>query len=236
MDRQEYTEKVLAALPGLTSREKQAVQAEIDGHIEDHMEGLLELGYDEKLAEERTMAAMGDPEEVGRELNKQYPLGWLILQDVAAVFIAGLLILVLIYGGIYPGHFVESIYGRTAPSRADRIESAAWMEPADIRMNAGNDVIRIYEIGIHEGSAELYLCVYDRLPGGIPFRRINEGLYIKNQRGERIPISFLRYNTDAVNYYGASIPIKAGDTSITLCYDQYGMQACQSIPLPEVTP
>ena len=39
------------------------------------MEGLLELGYSPELAEERTLDAMGDPKEVGRELNRQYPLG-----------------------------------------------------------------------------------------------------------------------------------------------------------------
>ena len=61
MDRQDYTAAVLSALRRVTSRERAAIRAELDGHIEDHMEGLLELGYDEALAEERTLAAMGDP-------------------------------------------------------------------------------------------------------------------------------------------------------------------------------
>lgn len=75
----EYRDRVLAGLRRLTPEEREAVRRELDGHIEDHMEALRELGYDEALAQERTMAAMGDPEEVGRELEKQYPLRWLIL-------------------------------------------------------------------------------------------------------------------------------------------------------------
>ena len=66
MNREEYTRRVLSALGRLTPKEISAVRAEIDGHIEDHMAYLLDLGYDEQLAEARTMAAMGDPEEVGR--------------------------------------------------------------------------------------------------------------------------------------------------------------------------
>ena len=67
-------EQVLANLRRVTPDERAAIRGEIDGHIEDHICDLIELGYDEKLAEERAMAAMGDPEEVGRELDKQYPL------------------------------------------------------------------------------------------------------------------------------------------------------------------
>lgn len=75
MDRKTYIDTVLSALRHVTSDERLAIRAEIDGHIEDHMEGLLELGYSPELAEERTLDAMGDPKEVGRELNKQYT-GW----------------------------------------------------------------------------------------------------------------------------------------------------------------
>lgn len=78
MDRKTYIDTVLSTLRRVTGRERSAIREEIDGHIEDHMEGLIELGYDPALAEERTLAAMGDPKEVGRELNKQYPLRWLV--------------------------------------------------------------------------------------------------------------------------------------------------------------
>ena len=65
MDRKTYIDTVLSTLRRVTGDEKLAIRAELDGHIEDHMEGLLELGYDPALAEERTLAAMGDPGEPG---------------------------------------------------------------------------------------------------------------------------------------------------------------------------
>ena len=78
MDRRDYTDRVLSSLRRVTEKEREAIRSELDGHIEDHMEALRELGYDEELAEERAIAAMGEPDEVGRELNKQYPFRWLV--------------------------------------------------------------------------------------------------------------------------------------------------------------
>lgn len=45
----EYQDRVLAGLRRLTPEEREAVRRELDGHIEDHMEALRELGYDEAL-------------------------------------------------------------------------------------------------------------------------------------------------------------------------------------------
>ena len=70
MTRQEYTDRVLANLRRVTPEERAAIREELDAHMEDHICDLLDLGYDEALAEERTMQRMDDPEEVGRELDK----------------------------------------------------------------------------------------------------------------------------------------------------------------------
>lgn len=53
MDRRDYTDRVLSSLRRVTEKEREAIRSELDGHIEDHMEALRELGYDEELAEER---------------------------------------------------------------------------------------------------------------------------------------------------------------------------------------
>lgn len=96
MTRKEYTESVLSALRHVTQREREAIRAEIDGHIEDHMADLLELDYPPELAEERTLSAMGDPKEVGRELNRQYPLRWLVIGRMA---MAAVLVFALVAAG-----------------------------------------------------------------------------------------------------------------------------------------
>ena len=43
MNRKEYTDAVLTALRHVTDRERLAIQAELDAHIEDHMAALQEL-------------------------------------------------------------------------------------------------------------------------------------------------------------------------------------------------
>ena len=94
MTRGEYIREVSASLKRLTKREREAIRAELDGHMEDHMESLRELGYEEEEAEERTLAAMGDPAEVGRELNRQYPFRWLVVK-CGAILMALLLVLAM---------------------------------------------------------------------------------------------------------------------------------------------
>ncbi len=85
MDRSAYCAQVLSHLRRLSRREREAVRAELEEHMEDRVRALLDLGYDEKLAEERTVAAMGDPAEVGREMERQYPRGWMLLGRGAMV-------------------------------------------------------------------------------------------------------------------------------------------------------
>lgn len=95
MTRWEYTDRVLSGLRRLTGPEREAVRAELDAHIEDHICDLLDLGYDEELAEERTMQRMGDPAEVSRELNKQYPLRWVLLKWATMAVTAALALMLL---------------------------------------------------------------------------------------------------------------------------------------------
>ena len=123
MDRKTYIDTVLSTLRRVTGDEKLAIRAEIDGHIEDHMEGLIELGYDPALAEERALAAMGDPKEVGRELNRQYTgWGWVLLSR-AAVLLTAVLSFQALLGHQYPG---ESL-GQCRPEQrlwAEEVSSA----------------------------------------------------------------------------------------------------------------
>ena len=58
-----------------------AIQRELTAHYQDHVRDLERVGYDWKLAEQRALAAMGDPEEIGRALDRVHKpwLGWLWL-------------------------------------------------------------------------------------------------------------------------------------------------------------
>ena len=69
MTRREYTDTVLSALRRVTEDERRAIRAEIDAHMEDHICALLDLGYDEPLAEERTVALM----DIMQVMNSGFP-------------------------------------------------------------------------------------------------------------------------------------------------------------------
>ena len=115
MDRSEYIRQVLACLGRLTRREREAVRSEIDAHMEDHICGLLDLGYPPALAEERTLAFMGDPAEVGRELNKQYPTGWLVVKRAAAALTLALALGMLAPAWRLAGQAADNLWNRFYP-------------------------------------------------------------------------------------------------------------------------
>ena len=242
MNREEYTQRVLDALGRLTPKEISAVRTEIEGHIEDHMESLLELGYDETLAEERTMAAMGDPEEVGRELNKQYPIRWQILKDIATAFTGILLVLALFLGSSY-SDFWQSLVVRFDPVQGSGDEPMGWTATPNVHLTAGNDVVRAYQVSVWQSPsgpvATVYLCAYDHIPGGVVSTTLEKTgvLTLKNPRGEEAEVAAIKTNgCYSAKYYRAYVPLEDGDTHMTLHYTQYGQTSSCEIPLPEVTP
>ena len=137
MTRIEYVERVLSVMRHVTPSEREAIRAEIDAHIEDHICDLLELDYDEALAEERTMARMGDPEEVGRELDKQYTNAfWLWLEGIAKILLVPMILVSLLGIGIL-FHAVDHLEARFAPAQGSTEDFTAEAMPR-------RDIVRIF--------------------------------------------------------------------------------------------
>ena len=142
MDRQTYVEQVLANLRRVTPGERAAIRDEIDGHIEDHICDLLDLGYSPELAEERAMSFMGDPVEVGKELDKQYPLRWLVLGRVALVLTAMMCVMAVFGFGIL-SHLWWSLEARIVTDAVASDFPEENRQEVDIRVPVGNDILRI---------------------------------------------------------------------------------------------
>lgn len=243
MERAAYLEQALAHLHRVTNREKEAIRQELEGHIEDHMEGLLALGWDEQLAEERTLAAMGDPVEMAQELDRQYPVFWLLLGRAALVLTAVMCILALTFW-VSLSTTWDSVIARVDPPAGDMVEELQKdAVPVDIRIPVGNDILRIYAIGIYDlrstSVAALSICAYDRLPGGTVSQRLLYDVKLENQRGDmknNDPSNVFPYSLGA-GYTRFCVPVAPGDTYVTLVYDVYDYQVYEKIPLPkEVTP
>lgn len=260
MNRTEYTERVLAVLRRADQGERAAIRAELDAHMEDHMACLLELGYSEELAEERTMSAMGDPEEVGRELDQQYGSRfWTVLEGIAVFTLIAVIFQAITGIGIL-FHARDYLQVRFLPEkRLEReIENDSYAMTAsqsvDIRVPVGNDILRVYHVSMGDRvdfspeargeetilAAKVSLCSYDRIPFGTVSNVIWKGITLRNQRGEELDQwtagfggSSGSYGADYISRYTA---VEPEDTYVVLEYDQYGTFFSVEIPLPEVTP
>lgn len=96
-----------------------SIRAELEAHIEDRCMALEELNYPPELAAERTLAAMGDPVEVGKALDKAHSpwLGWLWVASIVAVVFAWM----WLYYDMYPrwGHYLERVQETVRPELYD---------------------------------------------------------------------------------------------------------------------
>ena len=251
MTRSEYVERVLSVMKHVTSKEREAIRAEIDAHIEDHIYALRDLDYDEALAEERTMARMGDPEEVGRELDKQYTNGfWIWMESIAKILLVPMILVALLGIGIL-FHAVDAMEARFAPTqRSTEDFTAEAMEETDYRMTIGNDILKVYQVSVgnkvfayyshdriaEQGlAAEVQVCAYDRIPFGIVSGDLIVNLKVEDQRGTEIDDWGRSAGSWGAVYEQFYIPIEPGDTYVTLSYDRFGESVTLKVPLPEVT-
>lgn len=250
MTRSEYVERVLSVMRHVTKSEREAIRAEIDAHIEDHICDLLELDYDEALAEERTMALMGDPEEVGRELDKQYTNGfWIWLESIAKILLVPMILVALLGIGIL-FHAVDYLEARFAPEGYRSDFPAEITEEVDLRVQVGNDILRVYEVALGEQShynhateesevlptVQVSVCAYNRIPFGIVSGDLFTYLKAADQRGTEVDTWGGGAGSWGAEYDRYYIPIESGDTYVTLSYDRFGESVELKVPLPEVTP
>lgn len=107
-----------------------AIAGELYAHYEDHVRDLERIGYDEDLARQRALAAMGDATEVGQGLDRAHQpwLGWL-LKATEWVIVALMLMLIgsFVFTDGAAVRMVRKINGQAAweapPAYADRVET-----------------------------------------------------------------------------------------------------------------
>lgn len=238
MTRQEFLDRVLQPLGRLTAEERENVRRELEEHVEDRMEALLEMGWDEELAESRCLEAMGDPAEIGREMARQYRgTGWLWIGR-AAVLLTVVVCLQALLGLGMLGQAWESLAVRFHPSRAVSIGALKDVEitaDLDIRAEVGNDILRIYQVSVGEKdgqrAAMVLACMYDRRPFGIVADGMRAKSRLFNQRGETGTSSGGSGNY-GVEYAARWTPLEPGDTHVVWEYQAIGETIRLEIPLP----
>ena len=81
-------EQVLQELKHATDSERESVRRELEAHLEDHMEVLLDLGCTQEEAQARAEEALGDPVELGKALDSLYSPLWLWLDRLVRLLLA----------------------------------------------------------------------------------------------------------------------------------------------------
>ena len=170
MDKREYTHRVVSVMGHITAAEREAIRAEIENHIEDRMEPLLSLqGVDEAEAERRSIAAMGDPEEIGRALQKQYSRFWLWVDRILLAIIVFVLLGTAWLAPRHLGNVKDNLIARYAPMRLLPAAVREIQADRELELKAvvGSDILRICAAGtaVEEerggALARVFWCGYD---------------------------------------------------------------------------
>lgn len=226
-----FCDRVCSFIDYATGKELEQVHKELRDHLEDHAQALIDIGRSPEEAEVAAILAMGDPEEIGREMNKQFPLVWLILSR-ATVVIAIILALMLLSP-------LRDMYYRVNDSMQARNSPMEYFgdygEPIDIRVELPeNDIAYFYssEVELFGGTdyrAIIGLTVYDKSPFGRVSRDALD-FKLELEDGFSLPSggSFLGYS---VHHKRLMIDVEEGQETLELCYNRLGNEIWVEIPL-----
>lgn len=116
-----FGRRVLAYMKRPTGRERREIEFELDGHVLDRTEALMEQGYSAEEAREKAEEAMGDPRETAELLDAQLSSFW--LWAGRAFTALTLLVLVLL---------VLALWERARPLIDDLRYGAAILLPGEV--------------------------------------------------------------------------------------------------------
>ncbi len=226
-----FCDRVCDKLDYATYKESEGVRAELRSHLEDHTQALIDIGRSEEEARASAVRAMGDPEEIGREMNKQFPFIWLFLSR-ATVVIAVILALMLLspLRDMYY-RVSDSLEARKAPMEM----FGHYGTPIDIRVELPeNDIAYFYCADIEEylendHHALIGLTVYDESPFGrvskdaLDFRVERPDGFFQPSGG-----SFMGYS---VHHKRMVVDVEYGQEKVELFYTHYDTEIKVEIPL-----
>lgn len=151
-----------------------AVEVELLAHLEDRRDALKETGVPDGEAEERAVAAMGDPAEIGRALDKCHSplLGWAGRLVHALAWALGALSLLAVFMLVFMGDGtgdlprlfpdLESVT-ESACARAEELTGAFPVElyPQG-EARAGHYTFRVERALLYPGEEENFVVVFLR--------------------------------------------------------------------------
>lgn len=143
MNKSEYLSAVRKQIHFVFDRD--SIEKELKEHLEDSILDLMDEGYPKEEAEIQAVSQMGDPVEVGKQLNQEHHpiLGYAWLASKA------ILILLLIF--LLP--FILSAGFRTIKTATPMVmENSVETIPLDLTLNLPTDYVKIDNICLDENG------------------------------------------------------------------------------------
>lgn len=253
----DYGRSVCACLRHATRREKAQIQKELTDHLTDHTEALTSAGRDPWAAYWAAVEAMGDPEEVGKALDQEYPRRWLILSRLTALALVLAVLLFLTTGSRYvmAAHgYLQARYDPMSwdtldrqPGKANLISDQAVVSPLTFTTTlSGGSVLHVFAAALdpvpQNGRYFAYICLVTYQPDPrLTTQDVSQDIWYTWGATDaalyQASASTGGRYSDAYAYTLSQLELPQG-ASPTLHYDHYGVTFDLAIPLPweEVLP
>ena len=239
----QYTHAVSKYVRHATGKEKAALRRELSDHMEDHALALMDGGFSEDHACRVALESMGDPETVGRALNKEYPLRWLLLSWLVWLAVLAMaLVLVLTLSTDLQGA-TGSLEARYSPSADHPSFSIPGAKPVPLDLTEtlpNGDVIHFYAAAVEEKEkyagqgylGHLYAVTYNRNPLRDPFYYASMLDLSTTTPKEDLLINHVPSFQGNATYYHWVIYFVHPTEPVTVQYDRHGTSFTLEIPLP----
>lgn len=238
----QFYDSVLSHIPRATPVEQDEIRQELQDHLEDHRDLLMEHGFGLLDAKKRAVETMGDPEEIGRAWNSHLSPVWLWIGRISKVCSILLILFMLWPLAIQLGGAFENLSGRfeVEPHRrsASSDYEAFWSQNVDIRQEFGEHIIRIYQVELAQNQAfkddtsaapgfsiplgEYCISVYMMTYAKNPFHYAMENVLQYAQcNGEESPSGGGGGSGTGCTYWTATYPIAKGAETALVTLDLY---------------
>ena len=241
MDAKEFCTGVLSHIPRATAAERTAIRQELEEHLSDHQEALMERGASAEEAEEQAVAAMGEPAAIGLQWNAQLSPMWLWVGRLCK-----LAVLLLVLGMLLPLGF--KIYGlsqnfsarwSSEPMDGWKEPEAVWSEKVDLREPFADQMIRFFQVCLVEEAwtdregrtgdyqVELHVLAYAQNPLK-PALNMNivSGITCNGETGLAGG-----FGSRGVCAWSIRYPIQPGAPEATFTLSYHGESASVTVPL-----
>ena len=240
----QYTHNVARYVHHATGKEKAAIRKELTDHMDDHAQALMDGGFDEAHAIRVAVDSMGDPAEVGKALNKEYPLIWLLLSRLVwlAVLVVALLLVLALSHGLKGA--AGSLEARQAPMEHHQAEVKlpdAELVTLDLTQAFPNgDVIHFYAAAVEENEkyidrgylGHLFAVSYNKNPLRTPLAYP----YIMDtsppsQQEERL-VTLEGSSHGNAQYHHWVLYVLQPEEIVMVQYDRFGTSFTLEVPMP----